>query len=135
MVDTVDIDLVCQPESARRARAELERFRDFLGDTRFEDLRLLISELVAEAIGGLGKSDDQLIRLRAERDNDRVRASVREPTGAYVVPSALPEPGEVGWSIYLAQRISDCWGLRRDADSATVWVEFLPGPEVKPQAD
>jgi hypothetical protein len=55
------------PESARRARGELERFRDVLGDTRFEDLRLLVSELLAEAVGGFGKSKDHLIRLRAER--------------------------------------------------------------------
>ena len=57
MVDSLDIDLVSEPESARRARGELERFHDFLGDVRFEDLRLLISELVGEAVGGLGKSD------------------------------------------------------------------------------
>ena len=40
-----------------------------------EDLRLLVSELVAEAVGGFGKSKDHLIRLRAERDGDTVRAS------------------------------------------------------------
>jgi hypothetical protein len=134
MVDSLDIELTSEPVSARRARGELERFRDFLGDTRFEDLRLLISELVGEAIGGLGKSHGDLIHLRAECDDDRVRASVEDPTSAFLVPSARPEPGEVGWSIYLVQRVSDCWGLRRDRQGATVWLEILPGSEARPQS-
>ena len=74
MADSLDIDLARSGKRSPRSR-RTRAFRDFLGDTRLEDLRLLVSELVAEAVGGFGKSKDHLIRLRAERDGDTVRAS------------------------------------------------------------
>jgi hypothetical protein len=123
----LDIVLPSQPRSARRARQELEPFRELLDETRFGDLRLCVSELVAEAVGGLGRSRNETIRLRAKDDGERVWASVEEGAGTYPVPSRRPEPGEVGWSVYLVQRLSDCWGVRRNGEHASVWLEIGAG--------
>jgi hypothetical protein len=122
--EALDITLPCDPQSARRARQELEPFRKLLDQTRFGDLRLLVSELVAEAIGGLGGSRSQTIRLRARSDTERVWVSVEEAAATYFVPSTRPEPGGVGWSVYLVQRLSDCWGVRRNGEHASVWLEI-----------
>ena len=124
MADGLQVDLACEPRSARLARQELERFRGSLSETRFGDLQLLVSELVADATGGLGSGPKQTVRLSAEGDEDRVRAAVRVGAGAYSLSSTPPEPGEIGWGPYLVVRLSDYWGLRRGRDGATVWFEI-----------
>jgi Histidine kinase-like ATPase domain len=116
--------LPCEPESARRARQQLEPFGEVLDETRFGDLRLLVSELVAEAIGGLGASRSDQIRIQASSDPKCVRATVEGGSGSYRVPSAPPEPGEAGWGVYLVQRLSDGWGLRRERGRAAVWFQL-----------
>jgi hypothetical protein len=126
VADHVEIELPCEPRSPGRARRLLEPFRQHLGEPRFEDLRLLVSELVTEAIGALANARSERITVRAERDGERVRASVENGTGTFFLPSVAPSPGDAGWSVYLVQLVSDAWGLRRDRDSATVWLEVSP---------
>ena len=127
-MNSIALDLVPEAESARAARKALEPAREFLDKTRFEDLRLIVSELVAEAIGGAAGARSARIGLRVECDEDRVRALVRDGATAYFLPSRLPEPGEGGWSVYLVQRLADAWGLRRDGDRSAVWLEFSRKP-------
>jgi hypothetical protein len=124
MAEFLDLVLPCEPASARRARLALEPFRESLGETRFVDFRLLVSELVAEAIGNVGAPSNE-IRLRADRDPMRIRASVEQGAGIFLVSSTRPEPGETGWGVELVQRLSDLWGIRRDDDRATVWFEMF----------
>jgi anti-sigma regulatory factor (Ser/Thr protein kinase) len=66
------------------------------------------------------------IELRAERDGDRVRVVIAEGGGAYRLPSRRPEPGAPGFGLHLVQRLSDRWGMRRERDRASVWLELLP---------
>ena len=124
MAEAVDIALPCERQSPGRARLELEPFREALGEVRFGDLRLLVSELVAEAIGELAGARSEAIRLRAGADRERVWAAVGEGTGGFLIPSTPPEPGELGWSVYLVQRLSDRWSLTRNEDGASVWFEI-----------
>jgi hypothetical protein len=128
-VITAAADLPHEPESARRARQELERFRSLLSETRFGDLRLLVSELVAEAIGGFGHSPSHPITMRVECDQAEVRALVREGATSFPTASTPPEPGEPGWSLYLVQTVSDRWGFSRARDSAAVWFEMATRPD------
>jgi hypothetical protein len=128
MSNTVTIDLPLEPESAQRARKELEQFRGSLDDAAFIDLRLLVNELVVEALrdpdsGGVGT-----IKLRAEVEGDRVHVAVAEGAGAYRLPSRRPEPGDVGWGLHLVQRLSNRWGMQREGPRSTVWLEMLRTP-------
>ena len=125
MSDTVSIDLPPEPESARRAREQLKRFRASVGESTFIDLCLLVDELVVEALHGPadgGATTD--IQLRAELDGDRIHVVVAEGGGAYRLPSRRPEPGDPGFGLHLVQRLSDRWGIRREGGRATVWLEL-----------
>jgi hypothetical protein len=124
LLHSVATDLSPEPASARQARQELEPVRDLLGETRFGDLRLLVSELVVEAIGGSGKPHTHPISMRVEWDQAEVRALVRQGAESFPTSSTTPEPGEPGWSLYLVQTVSDRWGLSRAPDSAAVWFEM-----------
>lgn len=123
MVRSVAALLPPEPGSARRARQELEPFRGLMTETRFGDLRLLVSELVAEASGGFDHSRGDSISVRAECEQGRVRASVQVGARSFHASSTQPEPGKPGWSVYLVQRLGDRWGLKRDGERATVWFE------------
>lgn len=126
MSDAVVIDLPLEPESARRAREQLKPFRSSVDERTFGDLCLLVDELVVEALHGDGDSpnpDD--ISLRAELDSGRIRVAVAQGSNAYHLPSRRPEPGDPGFGLHLVQRLSDRWGLRREREHATVWLELL----------
>jgi hypothetical protein len=127
MTETVAIELPRRPESAGEAREQLTVFRGSLDDVRYGDLRLLVDELVVEALRVENGGGDP-IELRAELDGDRVRVVLAEGAGAYRLPSRRPEPGDPGFALHLVQRLSDRWGMRREQDRATVWLEILEGP-------
>ena len=126
MSEAVAIDLPLEPESARRAREQLKSFRSKVDEATFIDLCLLVDELVVEALHG--SSDGRApgdIRLRAQLDHDRVHVAMEDGGGAYHLPSRRPEPGDPGFGLHLVQRLSDRWGIRRDRDQATVWLDLL----------
>jgi anti-sigma regulatory factor (Ser/Thr protein kinase) len=128
MSKTVAIHLPAEPESARRARKQLEAFRSSLDEVSFVDLCLLVNELVVEALRTSDGATSEPIELRAERDGERVRVLIAEGGGAYELPSRRPEPGTPGFGLHLVQRLSDRWGMRRDRNRATVWLEMLRSP-------
>ena len=126
MSETVAIELPAEPASARRAREQLGSFRGSLDDTSFVDLCLMVDELVVEALLG-DSSPSGPIELRAELDDDRVRVAIAEGGGAYRLPSRRPEPGDPGFGLHLVQLLSSRWGMRRDGERATVWLEMVRG--------
>jgi anti-sigma regulatory factor (Ser/Thr protein kinase) len=128
MSETVAIHLPPEPESAGRAREQLQAFKSSLDEVSFVDLCLLVDELVVEALRARDGATGGPIELRAERDGDRVRVVIAEGGGAYRLPSRRPEPGDPGFGLHLVQMLSDRWGMRRDRDRASVWLEMLRTP-------
>ena len=126
MSDAVAIDLPPEPESARRAREQLKPFRGELDERTFVDVCLLVDELVVEVLHTRDDSASSYdIHLRAAMDDGRVRIMVAQGRDAYRLPSRRPDPGDPGFGLHLVQRLSDRWGIRRDRDHATVWLELL----------
>jgi hypothetical protein len=123
MSEGVAIDLPLEPDSARRAREHLEPFREALDETTFFDLRLLVSELIAEALNAQSEIDDARVELRAKLRHGHVRVEVAEDGEAFRLPPRRPKPGEVGWGIYLVTQLSRRWGLRCGPGGSAVWLE------------
>lgn len=126
MSEAVAIDLPLEPGSARRARERLRPFEGSVDKATFVDLRLLVDELVVEALhGATDEAARDEIQLRAEVDDGRVQVTMTEGQGSYRLPSRRPEPGAPGFALHLVQQLSDRWGIRRDRNRATVWLEML----------
>jgi anti-sigma regulatory factor (Ser/Thr protein kinase) len=89
-----------------------------LADGEVETLRLLVSEVVTNAIRHGGASEP--LELQA-RWNSEVRVQVCDH-GEGFTPAprvgALDEPG--GFGLYLVGRLADRWGVETD-DGTTVW--------------
>ena len=121
---TIDIDLPCEPDSVGRAREALARLEGSVSGQRLGDLRLLVSELVTNAIRHAGMSADESIQLRVNLAADTLRVEVAD-RGQGFTPSAPPiDPSRPsGWGLYLVEELAEDWGV--DPGPPTrVWFEL-----------
>lgn len=128
MSQAVSVELPLEPESARRAREQLERFRSSLDEISYEDLRLLVHELVIEVLSAEPDPGGETIGLQAEVRGDHIRVEMAQGEASYRLPSRRPDPGDPGFALHLVQRLADRWGLRRSRNGACVWLEMPMSP-------
>jgi anti-sigma regulatory factor (Ser/Thr protein kinase) len=127
-VATIEVELPVDPESSRRARECLEPLRSALDESIFVDLRLIVSELIAEAVGHAGTHN---MALSCVLRDDHVWVSVAEGADAFRLSPHPAEPGARGWSIYLVQRLTRRWAIRREkAHTSRIWFEMPLAEEV-----
>ena len=118
------VSLVPGLDAPRRARGLA---RDLLGGRladprRRNDLLILVTELVTNAVRHAGLGADDAIELRLEGRTGAIRAEVRDPGPGFVPVEREPGPGG-GFGLVLLRTISDRWGI--DAAGPTcVWFEL-----------
>jgi anti-sigma regulatory factor (Ser/Thr protein kinase) len=123
----VQLDLERNPDSAAEARRALADVADQLTPRRLEDARLLVSELVTNAIRHAGLADADRITLVVETDDRALRIEVRDPGPGFELAEPTPDPARPsGWGLYLVRELSDRWGVERAGDT-TVWFELDHG--------
>lgn len=125
--ERVAIDLPVGPESARRARGAVAPLRHHMGAAAFDDVRLLASELVSDALATERPPADRPISLEAEVLDGATRVAVGFNGLALRVRPRKPELGEPGWGLYLVQQLASRWGARHEDGSMTVWFEVPSG--------
>ena len=109
------------PMRARHALSEVVPPPEF--GTRFDDIRLAVSELVANAVrhAQLETGRDE-IHLSFDRDDDHVRVEVEQPTSAATVaPRRADETG--GYGLPLVGKLADAWGTQ-PGPPGMVWFDF-----------
>jgi PAS domain S-box-containing protein len=128
---TVHRTLTASPEAAsiaRRAVDELGGGAEPVSHLLLEDLRLLVSEVVTNAVRHASTTPDDAIEFTARAGNGRVRVEVTDPGAGfrYDGPSGALDT-EGGWGLYLVDRIADRWGIESDP-STRVWFEIVDRP-------
>jgi anti-sigma regulatory factor (Ser/Thr protein kinase) len=118
-VGRLELTLPPEPASVAEARNRvLEAVGPALGDGQLETLRLLVSEVVTNAVRYGSRSTP--VVLTASWDAE-VRVEVVD-RGAGFVPrpraGALESPG--GFGLFLVGRLADRWGVET-GDGTTVW--------------
>ena len=109
-------------EAASAARAALaDRLRERMAAARLEELRLLVTELVANSVRhARGTPIDVTVTI----DGDSVRAEVSDG-GEGFEPPAKEDPNPLktqGWGLFLVRKMAERWGA--DAATGTVWFEL-----------
>ena len=95
---------------------------------RFDDARLALSEVVANAVvhGGL-RPDRDVLRLTIDNDDDRFRAEVEQATpagDAHPVDPWLHDPERPGgFGLHIVEATADEWGVD-PGPPGHVWFEF-----------
>jgi anti-sigma regulatory factor (Ser/Thr protein kinase) len=112
-----------------RAREMLERLQDELAPERLDDARLLLSEIVANAVEHVREDGD--IEVRVQLQGDVLRVEVLDPgPGFSYEPRTADTGNESGWGLHFAGLIADRWAADRDG-RARVWFELgLSNPDV-----
>jgi anti-sigma regulatory factor (Ser/Thr protein kinase) len=114
------ITLPKSPGSAAQARLFLDRVRDRLDEQVFENARLLLSELVANAIEHVQEEGD--LEVRMTLGDDVLRVEVLDPGPGFVPPKRLPD-SDRGWGLHFTERLASRWDADNDG-RARVWFEL-----------
>jgi anti-sigma regulatory factor (Ser/Thr protein kinase) len=112
------------PEAASEARHALDGLSGELPDGRMRDVRLLVSELVTNAVRHANLETSDVIELVVELADTALRVEVHDPGGGFVPSAPSPDPARPsGWGLYLVSELADRWGV--DSDGTTlVWFEL-----------
>ena len=116
--------LSATPEAAAEARHALDALATRLPDGQVRDLRLLVSEVVTNAVRHANLAAGDAIRLIVDLADHALRVEVHDPGGGFVPRAPAPDPARPsGWGLYLVAELADRWGV--DSDEATlVWFEL-----------
>jgi anti-sigma regulatory factor (Ser/Thr protein kinase) len=111
-------------EAASAARHALDDLGDAVPDARLRDVRLLVSEVVTNAVRHANLATGDVIELVVELKRRTLRVEVHDPGGGFVPSAPSPDPTRPsGWGLYLVAELADRWGV--DSDETTlVWFEF-----------
>lgn len=110
------------PQAASRARTELSRLRDELEPPVLESARLLVTELVTNAVRHAGVGT---IEVEVQVHAERMRVDVSNRGAPFEAHARLPLPDqESGWGLFLVDRLSDEWGVVDEPGRQRVWFEL-----------
>jgi anti-sigma regulatory factor (Ser/Thr protein kinase) len=111
---------VSAPGEARRALSELSERVD---DAVFEDIRLLVSELVTNGVRHANQGPAGWVELIIRWNPKRVRVEVTDPGSGFGEVRTPSIYQESGWGLYLVEQVASRWGVER-ARGNTVWFEI-----------
>jgi anti-sigma regulatory factor (Ser/Thr protein kinase) len=122
---TVKRALALRPEAAAEARREVRALP--LPEGAREQLALVVSELVTNAVLHAGAAPGDAVRLQIRVRSGRARIEVRDCGVGFDAPAHItPDPLAVGGQgLLIVAALSDGWGVIRGLDSCTVWCEVL----------
>jgi anti-sigma regulatory factor (Ser/Thr protein kinase) len=122
---TVDVELESSPEAAAAARLALDGLGEGVPPGRLRDLRLLVSELVTNAVRHAGLRRGDRIRLVVAVRGRDVRVEVHDPGHGFTPRAPKPDPARAsGWGLYLVDELADRWGVDGAARGTLVWFEL-----------
>jgi anti-sigma regulatory factor (Ser/Thr protein kinase) len=125
----LSLELPTEPDSIPRARRAIEEVGPTVDDLTMLNLRLLVSELVTNAVRHVPADQAAAIRLSVQRTEDVVRVEVADRGPGFTPqPNADVKDRASGWGLNILAKVADRWGVEND-DGALVWFEVdAPAP-------
>lgn len=126
------------PEAVDQTLAFLDELGDRLSVQELEDVRLLVGELVTNAIRHAGLGPEEEIRVRVTASPRAVWGEVCDPGVGFEMSSARTKPRfdqGSGWGLYILQQISQRFGIERRDGLNCVWFELRRGFLRAPQRE
>jgi anti-sigma regulatory factor (Ser/Thr protein kinase) len=109
---------------------------DHASATLLDTAKLLISELVTNAVRHSGGSCHDAILVRVHTMRRTLRLEVEDPGRHAVIAPRAPDPttGD-GFGLHLVHTLSETWGIERAADRGTrIWAQLDHEPLTAPPA-
>ena len=119
-----ELDLDAGLSSASLARDALDGLDGRLPGDQLGDVRLLVSELVTNALRHAELGEGDAIRLVVWVSDATVRVEVCDPGPGFGAEDMPSDPDRAsGWGLFLVQTLADRWGFERDGGTL-VWFEL-----------
>ncbi|MEX2134211.1 MAG: ATP-binding protein [Acidimicrobiia bacterium] len=111
----MNLTLETNDQAPRISRQKLSEIRNDL-EPRFDDLALVVSELVSNSVRHSGYG---VVSVSLKRTSELVRLEVKDPG-----PCFDPDHNDGdGMGLRIVSRVADAWGIESEGD-CTVWVEM-----------
>ena len=128
MEDQIELDLPAGPDAACAARSAVtQRFRARVAEKAMDDVRLLVTELITNALRHAGLHPGDRVLLRARLADDSMRVEVHDPGRNGEVEPREPKGRGGGYGLFLLEQIAQRWGVERGSGTV-VWFEMPAGP-------
>lgn len=123
----IELTLPGGPLAAGRAREELAAGNGGVPASVRDELVLLLTELVTNAVRHGGAVDGLPVEVVVASSPRGLTVAVTDPGSGFEWPGgeATPEPRENGYGLLLVDRLAHRWGIERGQSSTTVWFELL----------
>ena len=118
---TLDLELPSSAAAPAAARGALEQIAHAVTSDRMRDVRLLVSELVTNAVR---HAEGAAVRLIVSVAGGILRVEVHDLGRGFVVTAPPDDPLRAsGWGLVLVEELADRWGV--DGNPRTcVWFEM-----------
>jgi serine/threonine-protein kinase RsbW len=118
-------ELAGTPEAAFAARRALRARNGALPRTVRDDIRLLLTELVTNAVRHADAGRDRTVRVELRQRPGAVRVAVHDEGPGFVAEvRAFSSDDTGGWGLLLVDRIADRWAVTSTATGTCVWFEI-----------
>jgi anti-sigma regulatory factor (Ser/Thr protein kinase) len=126
-MDCLDMTLPRRAASVRAGREALSALRAELGLSGYEDARLLVSEVLTNAVLH-GEGDTMRLKVTTTPDDGHLFEIIDGGPGFVPPPLTSTSDGDApsGRGLALLNRLSDGWGVF-EGDSTHVWFRLPPG--------
>jgi anti-sigma regulatory factor (Ser/Thr protein kinase) len=123
-----DVALSGDMNAAALARRAIAKTYPTLPQSLQDDLSLLVTELVTNAVRHGGATADRPLQVEFRRQDGRIRVEVVDP-GIDFKPPARPPSGDFsrGWGLFLVDQIAERWGVCPAPAGTRVWFEVPAG--------
>jgi two-component sensor histidine kinase len=123
--ETLVFELASGPMAGSGARRELLAGNGTLPSSVRDDVLLLVTELVTNAVCHSSAGSDALVRVELRRGADMVRVAVSDEGTGFTTDAPLERSeAEGGWGLALVDRIADRWAITPTASGTCAWFEI-----------
>ena len=124
----MEVEIAAGQHAPAAARSAVERWLSGrVSATLYDDVRLLVSELVTNSVRHAALTPDMTIRISVALVHGAVRIEVEDPGdgGIAAVPPDREHGG--GFGLYLVELLAERWGSTNDGNTC-VWAELAVSP-------
>jgi anti-sigma regulatory factor (Ser/Thr protein kinase) len=110
-------------------RRLLDEFEASVPSHRLDDARLLLSEVMTDAIRRPGRGEDEQIAVRITGTSGELLVEFSDPApgSSTSLVNGSRNPAS-GWGLLLLDRLSDSWGVRTEPETGwLVWFRMTLG--------
>jgi two-component sensor histidine kinase len=117
-------ELAPEPTAGSAARRELLAGNGTLPSSVRDDVLLLVTELVSNAVRHSSAGPDGLVRVELRRGTDMVRVAVSDEGTGFLAKAPRERNEAEGWGLALIDRIADRWAVTPTASGTCAWFEI-----------